>query len=129
MNIFEYANMCENIFRSNLFDYEPKTTFMTDFSIAERFGQLEVKDTYSRAFREWNTDVEYYTELVMVLNHKIWMHWERREMAEKTTKNESAVKYHEAMARLYDSLWKQADAYGSEHFKGADAEYYYRTLD
>ena len=55
--------------------YETKTTFYDDFTIADRFGINAVKDTFKRAFEEWKTNVEYVTELVMVLNHKIWHHY------------------------------------------------------
>ena len=33
--------------------YEPKTTFWSDFSIADMFGVEGVKDTYNRAKDEW----------------------------------------------------------------------------
>lgn len=52
--------------------YKPITTFWDDFSIADNFGIDAVCDTYNRAFQEWKTDYKYLTELVMVLNWKIW---------------------------------------------------------
>lgn len=54
------------------YGYQPKTTFWMDFSIADKFGIAAIKDTYDRAFKEWKTNHVYLTELVMVLNHKIW---------------------------------------------------------
>lgn len=93
--------------------YEPQTTFWEDFSIADAFGMEAVRDTFKRAFNEWRDDVEYLTELVMVLNHKGWAWYERNE----------------AMARLYFKLWEEADVWAGENLKGEDAEYYYRTLD
>ena len=54
--------------------YEPKTTFWTDFSIADMFGTEGVKDTYNRAKEDWQDSIEYMTELAMVLNHKSWQH-------------------------------------------------------
>lgn len=56
--------------------YKPITTFWQDFSIAEKFGAASVKDTFKRAFAEWKGDYKYLTELVMVLNHKIWQHYD-----------------------------------------------------
>lgn len=35
-----------------LLDYEYKTTFWNDFSIAERFGAKAINDTYRRARAE-----------------------------------------------------------------------------
>ena len=56
----------------DLCGYETKTTFWDDFTIAEAYGESAVKDTYNRAFKEWKTNVEYITEFVMVLNHKMF---------------------------------------------------------
>ena len=54
--------------------YLYKTTFWQDFTLAERFGFASVEDTFRRAFNEWRTNTIYLTELVLVLNWKIW-HW------------------------------------------------------
>lgn len=94
--------------------YKPQTTFWMDFSIADRLGEAAVRDTFKRAFAEWHTDVVYLTELVMVLNHKIWQHYE--------AKNES-------LARLYDELWRGADAYAVNTLKGDDMAYFYDVTD
>jgi len=94
--------------------YEAKTTFWMDFSIADRFGVSAVKDTFRRAFRGWKDNVEYCSELVMVLNHKLWQHYEAG---------------NEVLARVYNDLWEKADSYGLEHFKGEDLSYFYQTLD
>lgn len=93
---------------------ETKTTFWQDFSIADRFGLAAIKDTYKRAFEEWREDVEYAAELVVVLNHKIWQHYERGDMRK---------------AELYDKFWKEADAWCYEHFTGEDARYYFMVTD
>ena len=53
-------------------NYELLTTFWDDFSIADRFGVSAVRDTFNRAFAEWKEDYQYLTELILVLNHKIW---------------------------------------------------------
>ena len=68
--------------------YEFITSFWDDFVIAERMGcgvqdghlvptDVEtgvkaIEDTFDRAFREWKSNYKYLTELVMVLNWKIW---------------------------------------------------------
>ena len=93
--------------------YEPKTTLRQDFSIADAFGVDAVKDTFNRAFEEWKTDHVYLTELVLVLNHKIWQHYETNE----------------PLARIYNDLWSQADIYAAENLKGAELEYFYRVTD
>jgi hypothetical protein len=97
----------------NTTGYQPKTTFWQDFSIADAFGEKAVRDTYKRAFEEWKTDVVYLTELVLVLNWKIWQLHENNE----------------SLARVYDELWREADEWCGENLKGDDAKYYYRTTD
>jgi hypothetical protein len=97
----------------NVYGYETKTTFWEDFSIADVFGIDAVKDTYNRAFKGWKDNYEYLTELVMVLNWKIWQHYEKNE----------------PLARVYNDLWQQADLYAVENLKGEELEYFYRTTD
>ena len=53
-------------------DYEFKTTFWDDFSVADKFGVGAIEETFDRAFAEWKTDYIYLTELVLVLNWKMW---------------------------------------------------------
>ena len=94
--------------------YKPMTTFWEDFSIADRFGTSAVRDTYRRVFKEWKGDYKYLTELVLVLNHKIWQFHQQGKMD---------------MAELYDTLWRKADSYAVEHLEGAELRYFYRVLD
>lgn len=86
--------------------------FMQDFRIADMFGESAIRDTYRRC-KEWKDNVEYWASLVMTLNHLIWW-WDGK---------------NEARAKLYDELWRDADAWGREHFDGKDAEYYFNFLD
>ena len=97
----------------NINGYETMTTFWEDFSIADHFGIKAVKDTYNRAFKEWKDNYKYLTELVMVLNWKIWQHYETNE----------------PLARVYNELWQQADNYACENLKGEEAEYFFRVTD
>ena len=93
--------------------YKPITTFWMDFSIADKFGTEAVKDTYKRAFTEWKGNYQYLTELVMVLNWKIWQYYESNDN----------------LARIYNDLWEQADCYACDNLKGEELEYFYRTTD
>lgn len=95
-------------------DYEFKTTFWSDFSIADAFGTSAIKDTFDRAFREWKSNYIYLTELVLVLNWKIWEHYE---------------KGNEAVSRLYDGLWSKAQDYAYKHLKGKELDYFWSTTD
>ena len=93
--------------------YKPKTTFWQDFEIAEAFGADAIRDTYRRAFENWKTNVEYLTELVMVLNWKLWQHYEEGN----------------GYAEIYDELWRTADAWAMENLTGEDLSYFLRTTD
>ena len=93
--------------------YKPLTTFWSDFSTAEKFGIEAVKGTFKRAFKEWKGDYKFLTELVMVLNHKIWQWYEKND----------------ELARVYVALWEEADNYGCENLKGEELDYFYETLD
>lgn len=93
--------------------YKPFTTYYTDFSIAERFGTAGINDTYRRAKASWKNNVRYFTEIVMVLNWKIWEHHEKNP----------------DLAELYTTLYEEADSYAMEHFKGDDLQYFLRTTD
>lgn len=74
--------------------YDLITTFWEDFSIADKYGVAGVKDTYKRAFSEWEDDYKFFTELTLVLNHKIWQHYESNR----------------ELAALYDRLWRAVSA-------------------
>ena len=93
--------------------YEVQTTFWEDFSIADKFGISAVKDTFNRAFNEWKGNYIYLTELVLVLNHKIWQHYEKNE----------------ALAKVYNELWEKADAYAVNNLKGEELSHFYNVLD
>lgn len=97
----------------NVNGYQTITTFWDDFSIADSFGESAIRDTYNRAFNEWKHNYKYLTELVMILNWKIWQHYEKNDH----------------IARVYNELWEQADLYAGENLKGKEAEYFYSTTD
>jgi hypothetical protein len=93
--------------------YTPKTTFWEDFTIADLYGVAAIQDTYNRSFRDWKDNVEYITELTLVLNHKIWQHYG----------------HNEQLANIYDRLWKEVDGWCVENLTGEDAEYFFNVTD
>ena len=93
--------------------YEMTTTFWQDFTIADHFGAPAVKDTFKRAFNEWKGNYVYLTELVIVLNHKTWQHYETDE----------------GLALVYQDLWEEADNYACENLKGEEASFFFRITD
>lgn len=93
--------------------YDLKTTFWDDFSIADRLGEKGIRDTYKRAFDEWKSNYIYLTELIMVLNHKVWQHYaSNREISD-----------------LYDELWRFADNYAMENLTGDELSYFCQVTD
>ena len=92
--------------------YKPKTTFYMDFSIADKFGVEAIKDTYKRALKNWKDNVEYLTELVMVMSWKAFEH-------EKNP----------VLCKVYSDLYCEADAFALDFLKGEDLEYYLNTTD
>lgn len=115
-NPLTYGASSEQWLKSNLAcmgSYQLKTTFFSDLSIAECFGKKSVQDTYNRVMKEWKNNIEYMTEFVLCLNHKIWQ----------------LYKLDAEMAKLYDSLWRNASEFVVTHFKGDDLSYYYNVID
>ena len=95
-------------------EYEFKTTFWSDFTIAEAVGVKAIKDNFDRAFNEWKDDVVYLTELVLVTNWKLWMF------------NDSG---NEAYTDLYYKLYEKANNYAYENLKGEDKKYFFDVTD
>lgn len=94
--------------------YKPLTTFYMDFSIADKYGLNAVRETYTRAFKEWKTNFQYLTELVMVLNWKCWEHY-----SSKTIE----------LSELYGNLYYELDDWCLNHLKGSELTYYIQTTD
>ena len=89
-------------------------TFWMDFTIADAFGVNAVKDTYKRAFEEWKDDYKMLTALVIILNHKIWQHYEAK---------------NNKLATLYNELWENADQYAFDTLKDEALEYFIEMTD
>ena len=84
--------------------YDVVTTFWEDFSAADIYGIPAVRDTFNRAFEEWKGNHVYLTELVLVLNHKVWQHLE------------SSL----TLAKEYDELWRTTDCYAVANLQGSE---------
>lgn len=90
------------------------TTFQSDFTIAEKFGEKAIEDTYRRAFKEWKDNYKYLTELVIVLNHKCWDHYH---------------KGNQKLSALYEDLYYKTHDYALDHLKGEEFDYYWKKTD
>lgn len=94
--------------------YLPKTTFWEDFSIAERRGSEEIKDTFDRVFYKWKDNTIYLTELCMVLSRKSWQMFDNK---------------NDMLSRIYAELHRKACNHAEENLKGADLEYFIRVIE
>lgn len=93
--------------------YEIKTTFWSDFSIADAFGIDAIKDTFNRAFSEWKNNTEYVTELACVMSWKSCAWYEKN--------NEYSM--------LYADYYHKVDEWCMNNLKGKDMDYYLKWTD
>lgn len=94
--------------------YKPITSFYRDFSIADKVGLYPIQESFDYIMRDIkHMDYKYITELCMVLNWKIWEHYEKDD----------------SKARLYDKLWRQMCCWIEENFNDDELRYYYRVTD
>lgn len=117
MNILRDSAIAQATFKAGMMElngYEVQTTFYGDFTIADYYGVDAVKDTYERAFESWKDNIVYLTELVLVLNHKIWEHHHH---------NNSGLMI------AYDTLWKKADEWCMNNLNDEDIQYYLKITD
>lgn len=110
--------------------YEPVTTYWQDFSIAERFGIPSIEDTYKQQFHSklqpngrdyltcFNYDHYCLTELVMVLNWKMWSFYDEKKMD-----------FRSPLGNVYKKLYERAKSFAESRLKGDELNYYYRTTD
>ena len=93
--------------------YEIKTTFWSDFSIADAFGIDAIKDTFNRAFGEWKNNTEYVTELACVMSWKSCAWYKKN--------NEYSM--------LYADYYHKVDEWCMNNLKGKDLNYYLKWTD
>ena len=124
-NPFVYGHWCERNFEANLReDYKRKTTYTSDFSIAEWCvpvdGMNAIADTLRNALMNWRDSVEWFTEIMLVVNMKSWEH---------------AARHNNNYGRMYSDLYYMVrdlyfDWFDESHPKHAEAiEYYYDYVD
>ena len=95
-------------------NYKQLTTSWLDLSIADRFGISAIKSTYKSLLKNFNGNYKYITELVVVLNHKIWQYYDKN--------NNQYMK-------VYNDLWDELCAHVYKTFKKDELSYFYRITD
>lgn len=135
MNVFTYSATVERNWKANLSDmsgFKPKYTFYNDFAIAE-FCEMHLREcgailkTFKQVLASWGNNYEAMTEVVLVLNHKIWAFFQKVDSKYLGVNDECAMN----ISKLYDILWRKADEFYHEKFsENKDAmSYYYEVLD
>ena len=96
------------------FNYNFQTSFWEEFCIAEQYyGSEGIVEHYNLVFEQWKDNLEYLTELVLVLNWKIYQWYQ----------------VNDSLGLTYDALWRRTDSYAMETLKGDDLHYYLSVLD
>ena len=122
---FTYGMWCEKNFEMNLReDYSRKTTYTSDFSIAEWCvpieGMSSIADTLKNAPNNWRDDIEFFAEIVIVLNMKAWEH------SARGNQNYSRM-YSELYLMAKDLYFDWFDEENSQHDEAV--RYYYDYVD
>lgn len=92
---------------------EVKTTFWEDFSQQSDLAFQLFRTRSIVLSKSGKEDYEFLTELVLVLNHKIWQYHEKRP----------------EFAELYNTLWEQTDQYAMENLKDEELSYFFDVTD
>lgn len=122
---FAYGAWCERNLEANLReDYKRKTTYTSDFSIAEWRvnvkGMQSIASTLRNALTNWRDNIEFFSEIIIILQMKAWEH---------------AYRGNKQYAAMYSDLYLDAKAlyfdWFDESHKDNDKamDYYYDYVD
>ena len=132
MNVLQYSTAKQLMWTAFMSEigYETKTTFYGDLATAEFYGLDSIKDTYNRVMKEWLDNVEYITEFIMCLNHKIWEFYDEKYGGGRYDLPIDKDKAKE-IAKLYDTLWTDAEEKFYAHYENNKEalNYYYQVTD
>ena len=122
---FTYGAWCERNFEMNLReDYKRITTYTSDFSIAEWCvpveGMSAIADTLKNALDNWHDNIEWFAEILLVVNLKSWEHAARHN-------NEYGKMYSELFYMVQALYFDWFDSDNKQHDKAM--EYYYDYVD
>ena len=103
----------EKLALEKMLNYNFESTFYEEFCVAEEYGADGIREHYDLVFNQWKDNLKFLTELVLVLNLKIFL-W---------------YGVDDTIGKTYDQLWKETDGYALDTLKGDDLHYYLHTLD
>lgn len=121
-NVFSYAYGVEKWANKQLPNGPLQYTFVSDFAIADWYGEESVKDTYRRVKKSWINDYKAFTEVVIALN---MLSWANHNLVE------NGFEDRERFVALYSDLYYVAEDDFYEKFTGDDEaiEYFYEMTD
>jgi len=126
MNPFYASAVAQANFEASIHELQPDynvvSTFAGDYAIADAFGADAIEDTYRRSIASFSDDIYMLTEMALVLNWGIWRYWE-------LSQDRRSDGSEDELARMYDKLWKELDAYIMDHFTGDELQFYLSTTD
>lgn len=93
--------------------YEMTTTWVSDFAIANAFGESAVRDTYKKAKKLYKGNVIFLAELEVALNLHLWDLYNKQN----------------PLAVVYDELWRELHEENMETFEGDDFTTYFNIVD
>lgn len=96
------------------FNFDVQTTFWEDFDDADQIGVKAVKDLYRDAFEYAKTNYKFLTELSLVLNYRLWMHYDEG---------------NQKLAKVYDEKWCKCHDYALRTLKGDEYQFYFNATD
>lgn len=99
---------------SKIKGYKSLTAYWNEFSIAEKSGPERIIALYYEKIEETKNDYKAFTELVLVLNQKLWESYEHNDNDQ---------------ARLYEKLWSRAVTHAFDALHGEELDYYIQTTD
>ena len=122
---FTYGAWCERNFEMNLReDYKRITTYTSDFSIAEWCVPVEgmdaIADTLKNALDNWHDNIEWFAEILLVVNLKSWEH---------------AARHNNEYGKMYSELFYMVQALYFDWFDESNKKhseamtYYYDYVD
>lgn len=91
-----------------------ESTFRDDFTIADKFWEKWIVDTFKRAFQHRHKDRVYITELALVMNWKCWYRADRGNLK---------------LSKLYEKLRFEIDTRCMDNLKWDDRKYYLKRTD
>ena len=129
--IFQYAAAIEHTFEEYFpsigSEYQRKTTFASDFAIAECYGDNSVKDTFRRAWDGWKDDKDFATELALVLNWYCWFWYDNGEPGLSKLYGDLYYKCKDAFYKHWAE--EKTDSPAAKAWKEEVRSYFFHTLD